>query len=576
MLRVGIICCPVGVPTANHAVMHTFMGRTVYTNGVGVKFCSVHIHRFPKTSTENRQKLDTPLFFCSLRNINLTSPILWVSCGHVVQDLQRICFLLLTTIFFGLLHAQENQYEQMKSQLNDNSLPLVNLTVDISSVNRSNYVQGEIEITDYLRRTDPATETVHYQCKLRYRGASSSGYNKKSFAVKLYDEAGEDLDANVFGIREENSWILDAMAIDRTRMRNRVCFDVWNDMSQTPYETNFDNRNGTKGVFVEVFLNGEYHGLYCMTDKIDRKLLGLKKAKVGDDGDVTVKGLLYKGISWGSGYNLLSYDSNANVDQDTWNSWELQYPDDYPSIDTWQPLMNLIDFCSDETTDEEFEALFNDYFYTDNFADYVVFTLALNVGDNIYKNTFLSVVDITKGHRYMISPWDMDMSLGGNWDGTYNERLSSINQYNGRAPFNRLIKKNMDGFVSKLTDIWTEYYTTMFAPENIGQRLDNYANMFEASGAWERELGKWNENPVPLKTNIAEEMNYVKGWYVRNYESLCNQFGTPPVTNAIANIREPVFLDNIYTLDGRKINATDTRQLTKGIYIVHGRKVLVR
>ena len=465
----------------------------------------------------------------------------------------------------------------MKSQLNENSLPLVNLTVDISSVNRNDYVQGEIEITDNLRRTDPATETVRYKCKLRYRGASASSYDKKSFAVKLYDESGEDLDANIFGIREENNWILDAMAIDRTRMRNRVCFDVWNDMSQTPYETNYANRNGTEGVFVEVFLNGEYHGLYCMTDKIDRKLLGLKKAKVADDGAVTVKGLLYKGNAWNdyTDIYMLSY-KNADTDKDTWNSWELQYPDDYPSLDTWQPLMNLIDFCSDKTTDEDFEALYKDYFYTDNFADYVVFTLALHVGDNLYKNTFLSVVDITKGHRYMISPWDMDMSLGGHWDGKYNEGFSSINQYNRRAPFNRLIGENMDEFVSKLTDIWTEHYATLFAPESIVQRLDHYANMFEASGAWEREQGKWNDNPVPLKANIAEEIDYVKGWYEKNYESLCTQFGTPSVTTGIANIRESVSPVSIYTLDGRKINATDTRQLTKGIYIVHGRKVLVR
>ena len=263
-----------------------------------------------------------------------------------MQDMRRIILLLLTVLFSESLHAQESQYEQMKSLLDENSLPLVNLTVDISTVNRTDYVQGEIEITDYLRRTDPESQTVHYQCKLRYRGASASGYDKKSFAVKLYGEAGEDLDANIFGIREENSWILDAMAIDRIRMRNRVCFDVGNDMSQTPYETNYGNRNGTKGVFVEVFLNGDYHGLYCMTDKIDRKLLGLKKAKVDNNGEVTVKGLLYKGNAWNDYTDifLLSY-KEADTDKDTWNAWELQYPDDYPSIDTWQPLMDLIDFC---------------------------------------------------------------------------------------------------------------------------------------------------------------------------------------------------------------------------------------
>ena len=60
----------------------------------------------------------------------------------------------------------------------------------------------------------------------------------------------------------------------------------------TPYDTKYDNRNGSEGVFVEVFINGEYHGLYCMTDKINRKLLGLKKAKTNDDGQIEIRGLL--------------------------------------------------------------------------------------------------------------------------------------------------------------------------------------------------------------------------------------------------------------------------------------------
>jgi len=58
ILRVGIYR-PVGVPTANHVVTHTFMGRTIYTNGVGVKFCSVHSTGFPRTLTTNRQRPDT-------------------------------------------------------------------------------------------------------------------------------------------------------------------------------------------------------------------------------------------------------------------------------------------------------------------------------------------------------------------------------------------------------------------------------------------------------------------------------------------------------------------------------------
>ena len=306
--------------------------------------------------------------------------------------------LLLLFVFVNLaVCAQESQYEQMKRTMDENSLPLVNMIVDIAAVNKVEFVSGEIEIADYQRRTDPTSDTVRYSCKYKIRGGTSAGYDKKSFAVKLYDEEGKDLNADIFGIRKENSWILDAMAIDRTRMRNRVCFDVWNSMSRTSYDTKYDNRNGTNGVFVEVFINGEYNGLYCLSDKIDRKLLGLKKAKLDDEGEVSIRGLLYKGIKWhGPDIYLLAYNE-ADTSQDTWNGWELQYPDDYPSDKTWQPLMDLIDFCSDNTPDDTFIQEYKDYFYPENLVDYAVFTMAMNVGDNAYKNTYVARRTLERG-----------------------------------------------------------------------------------------------------------------------------------------------------------------------------------
>lgn len=93
------------------------------------------------------------------------------------------------------------------------------------------------------------------------------------------------------------------MANDRLRMRNRLCFDVWNEMSQLPYDTKYDRRNGTKGRFVEVFVNEEYRGIYCMSDKIDRKLLGLKKLQKNGS-ENTVRGVLYKGVKWGGSIHL--------------------------------------------------------------------------------------------------------------------------------------------------------------------------------------------------------------------------------------------------------------------------------
>ena len=79
------------------------------------------------------------------------------------------------------------------------------------------------------------------------------------------------------------------MAIDRICMRNRIGMDIWNEFSKLPYETDYGQRSGTVGQFVELYLNGEYKGIYCMSDEINRKLLGLKKYK-----NNTIQGILYK------------------------------------------------------------------------------------------------------------------------------------------------------------------------------------------------------------------------------------------------------------------------------------------
>ena len=456
---------------------------------------------------------------------------------------------------------QTTEYEQMKQELSPCSLPLINLTVDTTQVGAQTYAPAFIEIAD------PKGESFCGRCKVRYRGSSALAYAKKSFSVKLVDEAGEKLDANLFGIRLDNSWILDAMAIDRIRMRNRICFDIWNSINRTPYPTSFGGRNGTEGRFVELFINGQYHGLYCLTDKIDRKLLGLKKAKVSAEGEVRVRGILYKGVSWNE-YDdiyLLSYKESP-TDTIVWNSWELKYPDEYPSQGTWMPLMELIDFCSERTSDDKFEIEVNDYFYVDNLIDYVVFTFAMLIGDNLYNNTFLSVVDIASRHQYLLTPWDMDASMGGSWNGSYNNKVAYIGRYDTPAPFNRLMAENLAGFQDMVMQRWQQYRKGVLSIDSVYQWLDRYSDMFIRSGAWNREYEKWNDNPVPLRLTLEEEIDYVKQWYKMNYNHLCNIFDIPVSVNAVPMVVEnaPLFQGEevIFNLQGQRINA-----LQKGLNI---------
>ena len=488
----------------------------------------------------------------------------------------RKLFSLISFLSLAFLPApaQESAFSCLRDGLEAGSLPLVNIVTEATLSNDS-YVSGVIEISDYQKRTDPGSRDVRYNCQVKYRGASAMAFDKKSLAVKLVDARGDDLDANVLGIREENSWILDAMAVDRIRMRNRLCFDVWNCMSSTPYETGYGNRNGTDGVFVELFMNGEYHGLYCLTDKVDRKLLGLKKADKGTSGRVYIKGLLYKCTKWaGSSSYLTGYDATS-TDTTEWNAWELQYPSDYPSQTTWQPLMDLIDFCSAGTTLSQFSEQYQTYFYKDNLVDYFVFTSALNVDDNFYKNTFLSTVDITKEHRYLVTPWDMDMSLGGNYDGAYNDVTANLSRYDWRAPYNRLNVNDVDGFRSSVRERWRELSATLLSPDSVFARLDAYARQFLNSGAWQREYDRWNGNPVPLKESLNLEIDYVKRWYADNYNSICRAWGGTSYT-LVPTYYDPNPERMIYLPDGRRVDTSRERLPGKGLYIINGKKIYNR
>lgn len=477
--------------------------------------------------------------------------------------------ILLFIIFsFSLVTSAlaKSQWETAISEYNEYSLPLVNVEVDVSRLSKENYIPGHITIVDAEMRTEGRL-MASFDCKLRYRGASSLKYEKKSFAIKLLDSDGEDLDANVLGIRKENDWILDAMAIDRIRMRNRVCFDIWNEISKTPYKTDFDNRNGTLGYFVEVYLNGDYHGLYCMTDKIDRKLLGLKKAKEQSDGSVYVRGVLYKGEAWTDATGMSGYDTSESFDEESWNGWELQYPDDYPCYDAWKPLMNLIDLCN--TRNAFFKLHYRQHFYYDNLVDYALFIMGLNIIDNNVKNTHFSCPDINVNETFLITPWDLDCSLGGLYEGSHFDEYVKITNLTGNYLFYQMYMYNVDNFRESMKERWQELSLGIMSPNSFNFRLDAYAKRFKESGAWQREYDKWNNNPVPL--DLEEELEYVKKWYVNNIAALNKVLGV--IADDIPYVFQDTDSYNIrmYNIDGKRIMSNPTG---RRIYIENGRKII--
>jgi hypothetical protein len=175
-------------------------------------------------------------------------------------------------------------------------------------------------------------------------------YPKKSYNFKLKDSAGNKAEAKLLGIRNDNSWILDAMYLDLSRMRNRVAFDLWNTFNRPYYVAEKPKAmSGTRGHYVEVFINGKYNGLYSLSDRIDRKQLQIEQQG----------GYIYKPQHCTDASLLFGYKTPSNDDY-YWSSAGIEqtYPDEddgmAPNFNYMAEFVEFIGKSDNQTLSEQF------------------------------------------------------------------------------------------------------------------------------------------------------------------------------------------------------------------------------
>jgi hypothetical protein len=92
------------------------------------------------------------------------------------------------------------------------------------------------------------------QVEIRTRGRWSQRFPKKSYAVEL-----RDADASLLGLPADDDWILYAAYNDRTLVRNVLAYATARRMGRYAARTRF----------VTLRLNGRYHGVYVLMEKLE-------------------------------------------------------------------------------------------------------------------------------------------------------------------------------------------------------------------------------------------------------------------------------------------------------------------
>lgn len=97
--------------------------------------------------------------------------------------------------------------------------------------------------------------------KISGRGNSTWGMPKKPYNIDLIDEEGEDNPATLLGMPADEEWALIANYSDKSLQRIPLAYYMGNA---------FGMEYSPRTRYVEVYLNNQYLGLYCLSEKIKK------------------------------------------------------------------------------------------------------------------------------------------------------------------------------------------------------------------------------------------------------------------------------------------------------------------
>jgi len=335
-------------------------------------------------------------------------------------------------------------------------------------------------------------DTSAHPAQIKFRGASSQGYEKKSLALKL------DKEANWLGLGTNREWVLNAAFVDASMMRHKLSYDLFRAMG-----TATAPRFAAASRFVEVELNGRYHGVYLLMQPVDDLLVGLPPA---DKADAAPAGI-YKAV-----------DHAANFGQPGHDGFEQRHPD--PAVKAaWGPLDELNRFVS-QASDQEFfdpDKGIASRLDVGNAIDFHLLVLLTSNLDGITKNYNLvrpAASAATPRPKFFFVPWDYDATFGRNWDGSRVDAKAWLS--------NRLFDRLMGNaaYQAQYAQRWKELRGQLFTTENLTRMMDeNLATLGEAALRNEKRWKTMNyANPREL--TCAYDVGQMKRWVPRRLEWL--------------------------------------------------------
>jgi hypothetical protein len=404
------------------------------------------------------------------------------------------------------------------------NLPLIVIETGGQSINADSKITAWMKIID----NGPGALNSKFQdgtdydgnMAIKIRGQSSQMFPKKSYSLELRSRSGVDTTASLLGMPGEEDWVLYAPYSDKTMLRNALTFHLGSKLG------GWQPRNS----WCEVYLNGNYTGIYQLMESIKRDSNRVDISKLKPDelsGDDLTGGYIIKAdkIDYGSADFFQIFPSFPYQNSDNYR-FVYVYPK-YDEIAEAQKsyIKKFITDAENSLNGSSFSDLakgFRKYMDVNSFVDFQIIQEFVNNVDGYRFSTFFYKDKDSDGGKLHAGPlWDFDLCYG-------NEDYTDFNidtdiwlyskfedKYGGRMHWWARLMEDLSYrgvFVSR----WKELRKGAFHTDSLMTYLDNTIEYL--GEAIDRNFTRW---PIIghyvwpnyfVGETYEEEVDYMKGW----------------------------------------------------------------
>jgi hypothetical protein len=399
------------------------------------------------------------------------------------------------------------------------NLPVLFIDTSGASITSDTKIDASLEVvTCYegdLEEADSAPRSFSGPIGIEIHGSSSAGYPKLSYRFETRDDEGDDLEVGLLDLPHGSDWVLYAPYSDKTLVRNAMAFQLGEALAEG------SGRWEPRVRFLELYLNGEYEGVYLLIEHVDRdgdRIDIPVVADSADDGDLTGGYIVvvdqHRNPGWNSHHGTpidYHYPRNEDITHDqgvyirTW-------------FDSFEDMLSASDF-------EDPTSGWPAWIDVDSWIDhYIVNELCANVDAYRLSAYLYKQADADGGLLFAGPLWDLDRAWGNVYycycedtAGFVEDDLGDCG-YAYQFPFWWSRLREDDAFTSATRCRWESLREDVLSDKALLARMDDLAN--EVADAERRDNDRWGNVGVWIDPNYyvgatwEDELAWMQAWIV--------------------------------------------------------------